>query len=63
MNLRLPNNVDVRLRVNTGVGNVDTSGLTKEGDIYTNDAYGDSDVTLRIDIDGGVGQINLDVSQ
>jgi len=63
MNLRLPSNVGVRLRVNTGIGSVDTSGLIKEGDIYTNDAYGESNVTLRIDIDGGVGQINLDASQ
>jgi hypothetical protein len=62
MNLRLPSDVGVRVNVDTGVGSVDISGLTKDGDIYTNDAYGDSDVTLRIDIDGGVGQINLDVA-
>jgi hypothetical protein len=26
-----------------------------------NDAYGDSDVTLDVDVRGGVGQINLEV--
>ena len=59
--LRLPRDVGVRVEVDTGIGGVDASGLTKDGDTYTNDAYGESDVTLRIDISGGVGQINLDV--
>jgi len=61
MTLKLPSDVGVRLNVSTGIGSVDTSGLTKDGDIYTNDAYGNSDVTLRINIDAGVGKINLDV--
>jgi hypothetical protein len=61
INLKLPSNVGVRIVVNTGIGGVDTSGLTKDGDTYTNDAYGESEVTLHIDIDGGIGQINLDV--
>jgi hypothetical protein len=62
ISLKLPSNVGVRIVVDTGIGGVDTSGLTKDGDTYTNDAYGDSEVTLRIDIDGGIGQINLDVA-
>ncbi len=61
LNLKLPSDVGVRVEVDGGIGGVDTSGLTKDGDFYTNDAYGESDVTLHIDIDGGVGQINLDV--
>ena len=28
---------------------------------YVNDAYGDSDVTLDVDVRGGVGRINLEV--
>ncbi|MGB3712996.1 MAG: toast rack family protein [Candidatus Promineifilaceae bacterium] len=62
INLKLPSNSGVRIVVNTGIGDVDTSGLMKDGDTYTNDAYGESEVTLRIDIDGGIGQINLDVA-
>jgi hypothetical protein len=61
INLKLPKDVGVRLEVNTGIGGIDSSGLSKDGDTYTNDAYGESDVTLRIDIAGGIGQINLDV--
>jgi len=59
--LRLPSTVGVRVDVETGIGGVDTSGLTKDGNTYTNDAYGVSDVTLLIDVEGGVGQIHLDV--
>ena len=61
MTLRLPADVGVHIEVDTGIGSVDASGLTKDGDTYTNDAYGESDVTLSIKIDAGVGKINLDV--
>jgi len=61
LTLNLPGGVGVRVEVDTGIGSVDTSGLTKDGDTYTNDAYGESDITLNIDIEGGIGKINLDV--
>jgi hypothetical protein len=60
LNLRLPSEVGVMIEAETGVGDVNTTGLTRDGNTYTNDAYGVSDVTLRVDIDGGVGQINLE---
>jgi len=60
LHLRLPAEVGLRIRVATGIGNIVANGLTRDGDTFTNDAYGVSDVTLRIDIDSGVGQINLD---
>ncbi len=61
LTLSLPREVGVRVEVDTGIGSVDTSGFTKDGDTYTNDAFGESDVTLRINIEAGVGKINLDV--
>jgi hypothetical protein len=61
LNLRLPSDVGVSVQVNTGIGAVEATGLTQNGDTYTNDAFGVSDVTLHIDVEGGVGQINLDV--
>lgn len=63
LNVWLPENVGVRIEVESGVGSVHADGLTRDGDTYTNDAYGVSDATLRIDIEGGVGQINLVVEQ
>jgi hypothetical protein len=59
LHLTLPREVGVRIEVDPGIGVVDASGLTGDGNTYTNDAYGVSDVTLRIHIDGGVGNINL----
>jgi len=61
--LILPNDVGVRVKVEVGVGGVDATGLTKEGEYYTNDAYGHSDVTLNIQVDGGVGDTELRVGE
>jgi hypothetical protein len=59
--LRLPKDVGVRVEVETGPSTVEASGLNRDGNIYTNDAYGVSDVTLQIDLEAGVGQIVLEV--
>jgi hypothetical protein len=61
LNLRLPGDVGVIIEAETGIGDVNATGLTRDGNTYTNDAYGVSDVTLEMVIDSGVGQINLDV--
>jgi hypothetical protein len=61
--LRLPRGVGVRVEVEGGLGAVNTSGLTKDGSAYVNDAYGQSDVTLRIDIEAGVGAIDLELGE
>jgi hypothetical protein len=61
--VRLPRSVGVRVDVSVGIGGVNASGLTRDGDDYVNDAYGESDVTLRIDIRGGVGEINLELGE
>ena len=57
--LILPRNTGVRVKVAVAVGDVDADGLTKEGPYYTNDAYGQSEVTLYLEIEGGVGGTEL----
>ena len=57
--LHLPSNVGVRVQAQGRLGSINASGLSKNGDIYTNDAYGQSDVTLDIDIETGIGEITL----
>jgi hypothetical protein len=57
----LPSEVGVRAKAAGGLGTINAEGLQKEGQAYVNDAYGDSDVTLRVDVQGGVGEINLEV--
>jgi hypothetical protein len=59
--IRVPADVGVRIETDTGIVDVDHSGLTKDGDVYTNDAYGVSDVTLTINVDAGIGELNLEV--
>jgi hypothetical protein len=57
--LLLPSRVGVRVNAGTRLGRINADGLRKEGEAYVNDAYGDSDVTLKVDVSGGVGRINL----
>src|SRR5215204_386884 len=57
----VPSEVGVRARAEGGLGKINAEGFQREGDSYINDAYGDSDVTLDVDVRGGVGEINLKV--
>jgi hypothetical protein len=57
----LPSEVGVKAKAQGGLGKINAEGLEKVGDSYVNDAYGESDVTLDVDVRGGVGQIKLEV--
>jgi hypothetical protein len=57
----VPSEVGVRVRAEGGLGKINAEGFRREDQAYVNDAYGDSEVTLEVDVRGGVGQINLQV--
>ncbi len=57
--IRLPESVGVRVHATSGIGSVTTSGLEHRDNYYVNSAYGKSPVTLRVNIDKGIGTINL----
>ena len=59
----LPSDAGVQVEVQGGLGQVNAAGLNRSGNVYTNDAYGESEVTLEIRIDGGVGEINLELAE
>ena len=59
--VRLPRDVGARVKVESGPHTVEATGLTKDGDVYTNAAYGVSDVTMQVDMQSGIGFINLEV--
>jgi hypothetical protein len=59
LTVRLPKDIGVRVEVEAGPTVVNAPGLTKDGNVYTNAAYGVSDVTLQIDLQAGIGAINL----
>ncbi|MFB3921861.1 MAG: toast rack family protein [Terriglobia bacterium] len=58
--VKLPRDVGVRVQARGGIGEIRAGDLRKDGDIYTNDAYGKSSVTLDVEVEGGIGQINLE---
>ena len=57
----VPSKVGVRVRAEGGLGKINAEGFKREDEAYVNDAYGDSGVTLNVDVEGGVGSINLEV--
>lgn len=57
--LQLPRDVGVRVVAHGGLGAINASGFSKDGDAYVNEAYGKSNVNLRIEVEGGVGEIDL----
>ena len=57
----LPSEVGVKAKAQGGLGKINAVGLERVGGAYVNDAYGESDVTLNVNVQGGVGEINLEV--
>jgi hypothetical protein len=59
--IRLPRDVGVHVVTQGGLGAIHADSLQKQGDAYVNDMYGKSPVTLRVEVEGGVGEINLEL--
>jgi hypothetical protein len=59
--IRLPKNIGVSVRAKGGIGAVTTAGLTKQGDDYVNESFGHSTHTIHVEINGGIGNIDLSV--
>jgi len=57
--ITLPSEVGVRVKVDGGLGSVNAHGLTKQSGAWVNDAYGKSPVTIEVDIDAGIGSLDL----
>jgi hypothetical protein len=55
----LPEEIGVKVTVDGGIGSVNARGLYKRNGSYTNDAFGESDVSITIRIDAGIGSIDL----
>jgi len=57
--LHLPDDVGVQVETKGGLTNVEPSGLHRSGDAYVNDAFGEAETELRIQITTGVGNVRL----
>lgn len=59
LTLHLPGDVGVRARVRGGLGAIHANGFIRKDDAYMNSAFGKSKINLNIDIQGGMGEVNL----
>lgn len=56
----LPKDSGVRLKVSKGIGSMAAEDFISEGNgVYVNKAHSDSDVTINMDIDIGVGDVEI----
>lgn len=62
--VRLPADVGVRVTTSTGIGNIVVNDLNRNGDTYTNDVYDEgADVVLDVTVEGGIGEITLELAE
>jgi len=58
--LILPKNTGVKINLSKGIGKLQSKGLTKQNySYYTNDAYGNTQNNIELDINAGIGKIEL----
>lgn len=58
----LPGDVGVEAEAGGGLGELNVTGMTRKGNAYVNEAYGQSGSTITLDIQGGVGGVTLEVA-
>lgn len=59
LKLTVPSDIGVEIETRGGLTNIEAYGLRQMGGTYTNDAMGQTDVELRINITTGVGNVRL----
>ena len=59
----LPADKGVVVHADDGISDINVEGLTQDGDQYINDSYGQSDITLTVELEVGLGDIDLIVSE
>jgi predicted membrane protein len=57
--IHLPRDVGIYATGSGGIGEIHTEGLRKQGDHWVNDAYDNAKVRIHVNVEGGIGQINL----
>jgi hypothetical protein len=61
--IQLPKDVGVEVNATGGIGSVSTQGLTRRDGKYYNAAYEEGKPAVRMDVQGGIGNITLNVEQ
>jgi hypothetical protein len=57
--VRLPADAAIYAEAHGGIGSIDVRGLRKEGDHWVREAYDQASAKIRLDINGGIGEIKV----
>jgi hypothetical protein len=57
--VHLPKSVGISATAVGGIGEVNVSGLEKRNDRWINPGHENAPVTIRLDVKGGIGQIDV----
>lgn len=57
--VRLPKRARLDIEAHGGIGEISARGLEKRGDRWVNEPGGQPDATIHVNVQGGIGQINL----
>jgi len=57
--IRLPQGVGIWAEAHKGIGSVNITGLEKHGDHWENDLYNKAKVTVKLQVNGGIGEIRM----
>jgi DUF4097 and DUF4098 domain-containing protein YvlB len=59
----LGTNVNVYVEAQSSSGDINASGMTRDGEAYVNEPYEDSDVSLNLSVQASSGDINLQLAE
>jgi hypothetical protein len=57
--IKAPTDVGVIAEARGGIGSIKVHGMRREGGAWVNEAYGKSRTTIRLDVRGGIGEIDI----
>jgi hypothetical protein len=57
--VQLPRGVGIWAAAHGGIGSINISGLEKHGDHWENDLYGKAKVQVKIEVNGGIGEVRI----
>ena len=59
----LPRDTGARVEVDGGLGDINADGFRIDDGAYINDAYGESEATVAVEVTGGIGQVTLELAE
>jgi hypothetical protein len=59
LTLILPADVGVRVKAQAGLGRVNAGKLKAEDDAWVNEAWGKTNTSVRVEVEGGIGEVEL----